>query len=199
MKKVFVILLAALLLTFASVAVSAADETQHPGISHTWMTTRQVEYPTGSYFSEKFLEEFPVTMEAWVYLPAESYDQLGGTIVGNKPQKNTDAFTFSIEESGVPQLSFGHVDGEHNFKFTKAAVPVDTWTHVAVVYGTGTDGKQVFCYINGELKDSSAVSKWFTPAKNTLSLPFSIAGDRQQVNFEAFRGILRNVTAYSDV
>lgn len=198
MKK-FVILLLVLALCCSMFTVPVAGADTRTGISHERMVTRQVEYPSGSYYCEKLLEDLPVTMEAWVYLPAETYESLGGTILGNKPQKNTAAFTFSIEENGVPQLAFGHKSGEHTFTFSDAAVPQDTWTHVAVVYGTGTEGKQVFCYINGELKDSSAVGNWYVPDKNVLSLPVCLAGDRQQVNFEGFTGTLGDVTAYKTV
>lgn len=198
MKKLIVILLVlALCCSMFTVPVSGTDT--RTGISHERMVTRQVEYPVGAYNCEKLLEDLPVTMEAWVYLPAATYESLGGTILGNKPQKNTACFTFSIEESGVPQLAFGYKDGEKTYKFTSAAVPADTWTHVAIVYGTGTEGKQVCCYINGGLKQSSAVENWYVPGENVLSLPVGVAGDRQQVNFEGFLGTLGDVTAYSTV
>lgn len=188
-----------LVLCVGSLAVSAAETSERTGLSHAWMTTRTVEYPTGSYNCEKLLEKMPVTMEAWVYLPGDSYASLAGTILGNKPQKNQASFTFSIEENGVPQLSFEDIDGEHKFKFANAVIPADTWTHIAVVYGTGTDGKQVYCYINGELKQASATSKWYAASTEMLSRIVGLAGDRQQVNMEGFRGILGDVTVYSDV
>ena len=193
MKSIRILSAMILVLCIGVLVASAAETTERTGLSHEWMTTRTVEYPTGSYNCEKLLEKMPVTMEAWVYLPGDSYASLAGTILGNKPQKNQAAFTFSIEENGVPQLAFGDVDGEHTFKFTKAVVLQDTWTHVAIVYGTGTDGKQVYCYINGELMQSSATSKWYAADMDVLSRIVGLAGDRQQVNMEGFRGILSPV------
>lgn len=199
MKKAMSLFLTVLLVLSLSPVIHGEEAMQRTGISHEMMETRGTVYPSGSYYCEKLLETLPVTMEAWVYLPGDTYTSLGGTIMGNKPQKNTPAFSFSIEENGVPQLAFGSADGEHIFKFTDAAVPQDTWTHVAIVYGTGTNNKQVFCYIDGELKGSSATSKWYAAGTDVLTRPVGLAGDRQQVNFEGFVGTLGDVTVYSDV
>lgn len=198
MKKIVAILTLCAMLLTAFPAVSAVESEAHTGIAHEWMTTRGTEYPVGAYNSVKLFEEFPATMEAWVYLPGDTYAQLGGTILGNKPQKSSPSFNFSVLESGVPQLAFVYNGGEHTFKFTNAVIPQDTWTHVAIAYGTGTDNQQVCCYINGELKGTSAVSKWYAYDAEILTLPVGLAGDRQQVNFEGFRGTLESVTAYSD-
>ena len=195
MKRWIAALTLVLCVLMLATTVSGAEE--RSGISHERMVTRLIEYPVGAYNCEKLLETLPVTMEAWVYLPSATYESLGGTILGNKPQKNTACFTFSIEENGVPQLAFGYKGGEKTYKFTAAPVPADTWTHVAIVYGTGTEGKQVSCYINGELKSSSAVKNWYAAGRNVLDLPVGVAGDRQQVNFEGFLGTLGDVTAYS--
>ncbi len=199
MKKLISLLLAAALILSAAPVIRASSVEERTGLTNELMVTRQVEYPTGSYICHKLLDKMPVTMEAWVYLPADRYAELGGTIFGNKPQKNTPALSFSIEESGVPQLAFGSAGDEYTFKFTSAAVPQDTWTHVAIVYGTGTDNKQAYCYINGELKGTTATSKWYSPTSDILNRKFCLAGDLQQVNFEGFRGTLGDVTVYSDV
>lgn len=198
MKRLISLFLAfALVLSVAPVI--RAESTQRTGIRNEMMTTRGTVYPTGSYYCNKLLEEIPVTMEAWVYLPADTYASLGGTILGNKPNNDHPSFSFTIEENGVPQLAFDYVGGERRYNFTTAAVPQETWTHVAIVYGTGTDNKQVYCYIDGELKGSSATSKWYAAGADMLTRKVCLAGDQQQVNFEGFVGTLGDVTVYSDV
>lgn len=159
-------------------------------LANEWMTTNGVEHPAGCYFAEKRLDTLPVTFEAWVYLPQETYDQYAGTIIGN-----TTGFTFEIIEQGVPQLSFG----KHSFPLENARVQPDTWTHLAIVYGTGKKNTQVYCYLDGKVKDRTEVEEWYQAEPVVLEGPVGLAGDRRMVNTKAFKGSLRSVTMYADV
>ncbi|MBR5633528.1 MAG: metallophosphoesterase, partial [Clostridia bacterium] len=87
----------------------------------------------------------------------------------------------------------------HDYKFTDSAVPANKWTHVAIVYGTGTDNKQIFCYINGELKQKTSTSAWFSANPEVVDNPLSLGGDFRSLNDQAFRGTLGDVVVYGDV
>ncbi|MDO4749402.1 MAG: S-layer homology domain-containing protein [Eubacteriales bacterium] len=201
-KRITALILALLLLPVFSVGAFAAEGSERAGLSHEWSITNDIQHPAGCYYTEPWLEEMPITFEAWVYLPAETYELAGGTIIGNYTLKNMDCFTLSIQKNGVPSLSFGHVIDEAGkpesaFVFNEAAIAPDTWTHLAVVYETET--KQVLCYINGELKESSLPEQWYEAPISVLYNPICIAGDYYQANLRGFRGILGDVAVYADV
>lgn len=203
-KRITALLLALLLLPVFSVSAFAAKDTERTGLSHEWITTNNIRHPAGCYYAETWLKKMPVTFEAWVYLPAETYALAGGTIIGNYTLKNMDCFTLTIKKNGVPSLSFGHNLNEAKkastaFTFKEAVIAPDTWTHLAIVYGAGTDNKQVLCYINGELKESSLPGQWYEAPASVLDGPLCIAGDYYQANLRGFRGSLGDVAVYADV
>lgn len=195
MRKYWVFILVALLLvTLLPFGVMAAPE--RTGIFNQWEEIGTGSYPAGTYYAEKKLENIPVTMEAWVYLPKGSTGTKLGTVIGNYAKKKKDNFTFSIEKYGIPQLTFTSPQQEYVFAFGTAAIPEETWTHVAMVYSE--ESKQVSCYLNGELKNSSAETQWYAAPQAILEDRFSIAGDVRPMNTNGFKGILSDVTVYRD-
>ena len=135
----------ALVLALLAVLSVFAMPVSADGLTNEWMDTNGVEHPVGCYFAEKRLDTIPVTFEAWVYLPQESYDQHAGTIMGTYFSKSFDCFSFEILEQGVPQLSFG----VRALSMENARIQPDTWTHLTIVYGTGEENKQAYCYLDG--------------------------------------------------
>ena len=199
MKKVLSLILA-LLFVFSALAITASAADDRAYITFERETLKGIGVPKGYYILDEYLEKMPATFEAWVYIPKEEHTKRVGVILGNSfGSKDDDSVTFEILEKGVPSLYFrADNQDEHTYKFTKAAVPADTWTHVAIVYGGGTDNKQVLCYINGALKESSDVSAWYQVSDRITENLFTLAGDRRPLNTNAFRGRLGDVVAYAD-
>ena len=187
------------LFSLLSLSVSSADTKK--GITIERMSTSGVEHPVGYYNTEKRYETLPLTWEAWVYIPKKIYSQRCGPILGNYQSFSKDEYVnFEIHKNGIPRLVFGVSDGTmYDFMFDQAAVPADKWTHVAIVYGTGTQNQQIYCYINGELKQKTAVSKWFEAPVTTIDNMVCLGGDYRALNEVAFRGELGDVWVYSDV
>ena len=201
MKRIISLILSALMLLSALTLLASATESVRNGIRLEYTKTNSASHPTGYYISEKRYEKMPVTFEAWVYIPSNVYSQRGGIILGNYMSFSKDDFVnFEIHQSGVPRLLFCDPSGTmHDYKFSSAKVPANRWTHVAIVYGTGTDGKQIFCYINGEFKQASSVSDWYEAPIAVIDNTISLAGDLRVLNEQGFRGTLGDVVAYADI
>ncbi len=201
MKKfVCLILIAITVISLVAVTVSAADTTRS-GIEFQLVDVGGKTQSAGYYISDKRLEHIPVTLEAWVYIPKTVYSSRAGIILANYVGfKKDDFFTFEIHQNGVPRLVFSDISGEmKDFKFPKATIPADTWTHLAIVYGTGFDNKQIYCYINGVMKQSTNANLWYQAAPATVDNPLCLGGDLRTLNEQYFQGSLGDVAVYSDV
>ncbi len=200
MKRVISAILCLItVLSLLSLSVSSADTKN--GITLERMKSNGVDHPVGYYNTEKRYEKMPITFEAWVYIPKSVYSARGGVILGNYQSFSKDDFVnFEIHTNGVPRLLFCDPSGTmHDFKFSRAPVPADKWTHVTIVYGTGTDNKQISCYINGQLKQKTAVQEWYAAPIEALDNMICLAGDYRALNEQGFRGTLGDVWVYSDV
>ena len=200
MKRIISTLLCLItVLSLLSLSVSSADTKS--GITFERTKTNGIDHPVGYYNTDKRFEKMPITFEAWVYVPKSIYSARCGAILANYQSFSKDNYVnFEIHSNGVPRLAFGDNAGNmYDYKFSRAPVPADTWTHVAIVYGTGTDGKQIACYINGQLKQKTATSDWYEAPPETLDNMICLAGDYRALNEQAFRGTLGDVWVYSDV
>ncbi|MBO5969641.1 MAG: metallophosphoesterase [Clostridia bacterium] len=200
MKKALSFILSILMLTSSlSLLASAADK--HSGITFERTETNGINHPVGYYNTEKRYEKMPITFEAWVYVPKNVYSSRCGAILGNYQSFAKDVYVnFEIHSNGVPRLVFGDNAGNmYDYKFSRAPVPADKWTHVAIVYGTGTDGKQISCYINGQFKQKTAVKEWYSVPDEVRDNMICLAGDYRALNEQAFRGTLGDVWVYSDI
>lgn len=200
-RKIFFLLSLVIAASVLMLNTISASGTERSGITLERTTTNGKSHPVGYYVSEKRYEKMPVTFEAWVYIPKSVYSERGGIIIGNYQSFSKDDFVnFEIHTNGVPRLLINDPSGTmHDYKFTKATVPADTWTHVTIVYGTGTDGKQIYCYINGQFRQASSVSDWFEANPEALDNVICLAGDYRSLNEQGFRGILGDVAVYSDI
>lgn len=201
MKKfVCLILIAITVISCAAMSASATDAAPS-GIEIPSVDVGGKKHPVGYYVSDKRLEHIPVTLEAWVYIPKSAYSSRAGIILANYAGFNKDDFfTFEIHQNGVPRLVFSDFGGElKDFKFPKATIPADTWTHLAIVYGTGFDNKQIYCYINGVMKQSTNANLWYQAAPATVDNPLCLGGDLRTLNAQYFKGSLGDVAVYSDV
>lgn len=199
MKRTLSLFLLIVMLTSALVINSnAADE--RSGITIERTTVNNYNHPNEYYVTEKKLEKMPRTFEAWVYIPKNVYSKQVGVIVGNYVGKSKDNyFILEIQSGGIPKLTFGDsVGNKYEYLFSKAIIPADTWTHLAVVYGSG-NGKQVSCYLDGTFKQSSADGNWYEAPEDILNNTITLASDKRMLNERAFRGVLSDVVVYSDV
>ena len=190
-----------MILSAASLTVFATHNNDRTGIVFDRAKINGVSHSVGYYYSDKRLEKMPVTFEAWVYIPQSVRSSRLGVIFGNYMGFNSDDFiNFEIHQSGVPRLVMSNLDGTlKDYLFPRGVIKADEWTHVAIVYGTGTDGKQIECYINGVLRQSSAVSKWYEANPETLDNQLSLGCDVRPLNTQSFLGVLSDVWVYSDV
>lgn len=183
------------------VATFGTTEQERTGVSFDWMETNQVDHPVGYYYSEKRFEKMPATFEAWVYLPQDSYAEPAGVILSNFWNTSDHSVQLEIGANGVPMLAFGHRKGElygRTYAFTDATIPAEEWTHLTVVYGTGTDNKQLQCYVNGELRQSTEPNYWYDPDPSVLDNYVCLGGNFRTMNTSAFRGSLGDIAVYSD-
>ncbi len=171
------------------------------GITFERMKTGSTDHPVGYYETTKRPDKMFRTYEAWVYIPKSIYSSRIGAILGNYQAFTKDQYVnFEIHQNGVPRLAFGDDAGNmYDYRFTGAKVPADQWTHVAIVYGTGTQNKQLFCYINGVLKHKTNVSEWHDASIEIFDNTLCLAGDTRMLNEQAFRGTLGDVAIFSDV
>ncbi len=200
MKKFISLLLSLIFLTSSfSLYIVAADV--HTGIAFERTETNGVNHPVGYYTTEKRYEKMPITFEAWVYVSKSVYSSRCGAILGNYQSFSKDDYVnFEIHSGGIPRLVFGDSGGAmYDYKFSRAPVPADKWTHVAIVYGTGTDGNQISCYINGTFKQRTTVKEWYDAPEEVLDNTICLAGDYRALNEQAFRGTLGDVWVYSDI
>lgn len=195
------ILLITILLMLLSVSAFAAETEKPDGVWLDWTTTNDVEHPTGYYYTEKHLEEMPTSFEVWVKLPQDIYAEGAGIILSNS-KGNDHSFDLAIAANGVPQLVFRNIQGDVfgcTYDFVNSAIPADTWTHIAVVYGMGTDNKQVACYINGEQRDITQPNYWYETDSTVTDNFLCLAGSFVSLNKEAFKGQLGDMAVYTDV
>lgn len=201
MKKLTAFILASIMLFSAAALCASGAATDRTGIVHERITTAGFTHPEATYLTQKRLDKVPVTYEAWVYVPREVYSGRAGAILGNYLGSTNDEYVnFEIHQNGVPRLCIGEVGGVmHDYLFTKAPVTPNRWTHVAIVYGTGDAGKQVYCYINGVFKQATAVADWYEAPEDILDNTLYLAGDGRVLNEQGFKGTLGDVAIYSDV
>ena len=200
MKKILSIVLSLLILIQPAMLFASAKDTMS-GITFERMSSAGVDHAVGYYETAKRPDKMPITFEAWVYIPKKIHSSRVGAILGNYQSFSKDQYmNFEIHKNGVPRLAIGDDAGNmYDYRFTSATVPADTWTHVAIVYGTGTQNKQLFCYINGVLKHKTHISEWHKASLEAFDNTLCLAGDTRVLNEQAFRGTLGDVAVFSDI
>ena len=200
MKKALSLIISLVLLLQCCMLFPSAKETMS-GITFERMTTAGTDHAVGYYETAKRPDKMPMTFEAWVYIPKSVHSSRVGAILGNYQAFSKDQYmNFEIHQNGVPRLAIGDDAGNmYDYRFTGAAVPADTWTHVAIVYGTGSQNHQLYCYINGVLKHKTHIREWHEASLEAFDNTLCLAGDTRMLNEQAFRGTLGDVAIFSDV
>ena len=162
MKKLLSLtVLLGILLSVASFAIVPATAVSHlerdKGIEMTDYYVNSKGYSSDYYESVKKLEEVPRSFEAWVYLSSSLGGAKAGTIIGSDNAKGGGRFSFSIAKNYKPSLTFKEKSGTvHSVVFSDAIIETGDWCHVVAVWDEGLN--EFRCYLNGELKDTVAVS-----------------------------------------
>ena len=138
----------------------------------------------------------PHTIEATVYV-SPTVTGRAGAIVGNYDATTKNGqFALEIYNGGAVRLYYNDNNGSTKSMVFSAATSVltGTWAHVAVVHL----GNELQCYINGEYVESITTDvydyQYATPTQ-----PLCIGGDNRDGNGSYFKGIIKDVTMYSDV
>lgn len=187
----------------ANAAESSTKSGERTGITIDNVKTDGVTHPEGYYWSGKQLEEFPVTYEAWIYIPYEFYNEEGNVILGNIPHSYAVStnywFSFEIKWKGEPKLMFG--DGDTVVEvvlWESSRIPADRWTHLAIVHDI--NNSSVKCYVNGQFTQTKKFGVAdFKPDEKILDNPIALAGDGFSANQRAFAGSIGDVAVYSDM
>lgn len=185
MKKLLSVFCAAILLLMAMpVAISASD-------------AKGMTFDDNSkYEISKNLEKAPVSVEAWVELPTDA--GRAGVVFGNYGG-TTACINFEITTAGRPRMYVvEYTTGEkvvHDVAFKEVDVRKGEPVHVAVTYDE-TKG-EVYCYVNGELKQTIANDLKITD--EVLGQPYVLGGDRRGGNAQYFKGVIETVAVYSDL
>lgn len=131
---------------------------------------------------------YSLTIEAWIYpTSVGSSSTHGGTIVNKEGE-----YEISRYPDGAIGWAFANSSLEWNSVKTTAIAPVNTWSHVAVIYGSGA----VLIYLNGELVDLRLVSGSIgdvDPSQNDFRI-----GGRQGAS-QFFSGMIDEVRVWSFV
>ena len=143
---------------------------------------------------KKKLETIPNTVEAEIFIPKEISGR-AGVILGN--YGTGKSFSFEINPNGTPRLYYTAKEDEldKSIVFTGADVRTGDWAHLAITHEETT--KKVNCYINGALVGSSDM--YFNYHDLISNEVFNIGGDNRSGNEQYFKGLIKSVTAYSDV
>jgi calcineurin-like phosphoesterase family protein len=200
MKKALSIIISLILICQCCLLFTSAKDAMS-GITFERMKSAGIDHAVGYYETAKRPEKLPMTYEAWVYIPKSIHSSRVGAILGNYHSFTKDQYVnFEIHQNGVPRLVFGDDAGNmYDYRFTGATVPADTWTHVAIVYGTGSQNHQLYCYINGVLKHKTHIREWHEITIEAFDNTLCLAGDSRMLNEQTFRGKLGDVAIFSNV
>ncbi len=153
------------------------------------------------YTSKAPLSAVPLTVEAYVNVPASVASKRIGVIYGNYQASGVACVSFEVLQNGVPRFYWQNGNGTSsgNCSFSGINIADGKWKHVAVVRDPA-EGK-AYCYINGVLAGTETISA--STVETSYTNPICIGGDlrraEQNDNNCRFLGKINSITAYSDV
>ena len=145
------------------------------------------------YKVSKSYSQAPNTFEAVVNFPANTnLGTRGGVILGNYGSGNPNV-SFEVFSGGNPRLYITDASGTvTNLVFNSVNLFTGLDTHVAIVRDASQ--QKVFCYINGELKETLDCT--YTSNIST-GAPLVLGGDHRNGNEQYFKGSILSVAIYS--
>ena len=222
MKKIIRIICTLLLFSMLMstfVAVSAAENNsadERTGIEMKRVKTGSTTHVEGYYTTDKKLDKIPVTYEAWVYIPSESYNSASGIILGTMYDLWDDSwkegtwsndvhFSFGVKAGGHPCLVYGKLGQAQRiweFSDPSVVIPADKWTHVTICHDAREGNKFVWCMIDGDPnKVQKSGTDNFPRLGNTIfDNHLCLGGDNFRGNSHAPKDMLfSDVAVYADV
>lgn len=140
------------------------------------------------YEQKSYEPAYSLTMMAWIYPTAYPSTGGRGTIFTKR-----NCYYFQIDDSGYLQYYNYGVGGTpmpNDYVESSSAVPLNTWTHVAVVKGTG---QTVLFYINGELDRTIGGAAPVDIQSSTTDVHF---GWENSVGYRDFTGYFNDMRLY---
>lgn len=135
-------------------------------------------------------DRMPKTIE--VVFKADAF-AANNVLVGNQGTYHA-SISMEINGSGIPCIYYIMPDGtSKSSAFTLAKVPTGEEVHLTIVRDTAA--KKVYCYVNGEKKDSLKC----TAIDYVPDYPYGVGGDYRTGNDAYFRGDILRVTMYADM
>ena len=217
-KMVCALLLFSMLLpTFLTVSAAMEDTVgERSGIEMRRVKTGSTTHTEGYYTTDKKLNKVPVTYEAWVYIPSETYDSASGIILGTmydlwddswewNTWSNDVHFSFGVKEGGHPCLVYGKLGQKQRiweFADPKVIIPADKWTHVTICHDASEGNKLVWCMIDGDPnKVQKSGTKDFVRLDNTIfDNHLCLGGDNFRGNSHAPKDMFfSDVALYTDI
>ncbi len=149
---------------------------------------------TDVYTTLDMLENSPNTFEAWIKVPSSlPASSRGGVILGNYMNKNTSCVSFEIYSNYNPRLYLSNSGATTSFVFDQVTIPLDTWTHLAIV--RDETAKSVYCYIDGNLMqtlDSGDTGTY------QVGIFLGVGGDLRTGNAQYFKGSICEAAVFYD-
>jgi len=150
-------------------------------------------YGDDVYSAHKKITSIPHTFECWIYVPQGETG--AGVIWGNYDSHIVSYINFGVT-NGSPRLNWCDSRNQpYNVIFDQVDVRTGDYVHLAVVHNAN-DG-EIYCYINGELKQTKCYYPDFE--EKAISGYFSLGGDQRKLNQYYFKGKIAEFNLYSDV
>lgn len=135
-------------------------------------------------------DRMPKTIE--VVFRADAF-AANNVLVGNQGTYHA-SISMEINGNGIPCIYYFMPDGSSKSSiFTLAKVPAGEEVHLTIVRDTAA--KKVYCYVNGEKKDSLKC----TAIDYVPDYPYGVGGDYRTGNEAYFRGDILRFTMYADI
>ncbi len=142
------------------------------------------------------LNVLPVTVEAWINIPADFTDR-PGIIWGSYPGGTGKYISFEVvQTNGSPKLQFFTGSGSTiMLAFDNVDVRTGEWLHLAITYDNG----KAYCYINGRLAQTINAATTALSGALPTKKPMALGGDFRNGNGVYFKGKIASLAVYTDM
>ncbi len=140
------------------------------------------------------LHATPLTIEAEIYVDP-SITGRAGAVFSNYYGIREDLH-FEIHENGIPRFYYSDVSGNvRDLRFNNVDVRTGDWAHIAVTFDF--EQRIISFYLNGEI--AQIVTCEYDLAPDITRYQFVLGGDNRSNNGNFFNGLIRSLSAYSDI
>lgn len=147
---------------------------------------------------DKYYQDFPATVEAWVKVPAGSTAAQGAIFSNYRGDVAMAEYgaSFEIAENGKPRVLIDNGAHMYDIKFDANAATGE-WTHIA--FSFDASGGTVECFVNGaSVGINSSLSGVAIADGLTYERPFMVGGSYERYNPQYFKGEINSVAVFAD-